>query len=117
VRLTPKTRKLARARAALGDIEGARTAIEELVRVADATGSQPLEAAIALLRVVAETAAGSHELARTALEDAIDGYQRCGLPFEAAEAGRSPTCCGGLARVGRPTGRSVLPDGNSSGSG
>jgi DNA-binding NarL/FixJ family response regulator len=80
---------LARARAALRDIEGARAAIAELVRVADATGSQPLEAAIASLRGVAETAAGSHELARTALEDAIDGYQRCGLPFEAAEARRA----------------------------
>jgi LuxR family transcriptional regulator, maltose regulon positive regulatory protein len=77
---------LARARAALGDLDGAREAITELTRAAEATDSELLHAAVALARGVVEMAAGAPERARGLIEDAVDRYERGLLPFEAAAA-------------------------------
>ena len=77
---------LARARAALGDIDGAREAITGLTRAAEATESELLHAALALARGVVEMAAGAPERARGLIEDAVDRYERGLLPFEAAAA-------------------------------
>jgi LuxR family maltose regulon positive regulatory protein len=77
---------LARARAALGDIDGARAAVADLAEVADAVESELLRAALSLAHGVVEAAAGARDAARGLLEDAVDRYERRGLPFEAAEA-------------------------------
>lgn len=77
---------LARARAALGDIDAARAAVEELSATARVTDSPLLHAAVSSTRGVVEASAGDFELARILLEDAIDRYEAAGLPFEAAEA-------------------------------
>jgi DNA-binding CsgD family transcriptional regulator len=47
-------------------------------------------------------ACGNDDLARRALEDAIDLYRRCGLPFEAAESRAYLSRV--LARLGRDSG-------------
>ncbi len=77
---------LARARAAVGDVDGAREATIGLVEAAEATGSVPLHAALAFTRGVIEVAAGAPELGRALLEDAVDRYEQCLLPYEAATA-------------------------------
>ena len=77
---------LVRALAGLGDIERARVTLEELTRSVEAIGSGLLAAGLALARGVVETAAGAPELGRAQLEDAVDRFERAGLPFEAAEA-------------------------------
>jgi LuxR family transcriptional regulator, maltose regulon positive regulatory protein len=77
---------LARARAALGDIEGARAVLGELAGVTELVESELLRAALAFASGIVEAAAGAPELARGLLEDAVDRYERGRLPFEGAEA-------------------------------
>ena len=76
----------ARSRAALGDVAGARAAVAELAAVAEAVHSEPLRAALAFTSGVVEAQSGQPESARALLEDAVDHYERCGMPYETAHA-------------------------------
>jgi ATP/maltotriose-dependent transcriptional regulator MalT len=77
---------LARSRAALGDVAGARAAVAELAAVANEVHSEPLRGALASASGVVEAQSGQRESARSLLEDAVDHYERCGMPCEAAHA-------------------------------
>jgi LuxR family maltose regulon positive regulatory protein len=90
---------LARAQAALGNIDRARAALAELQRIAQQVQTPPLDAAAVFARGVIEAAAGALDLARAALEDATDRYERTGMPFEAAETRMA--LAGVLAQAGR----------------
>jgi ATP/maltotriose-dependent transcriptional regulator MalT len=74
---------LVRATFALGDAEGASRALDELGSAADAVGTDPLRAALALCTGLME---GDSERARRSFEDAVDLYDRSGAPYEAARA-------------------------------
>ena len=76
---------LARARAALGDLAGARAAAEEVATTAGMTDSPLLAAAAIATRGVVEAWSGQLGVARGLLEDAVDRYEAAGLPFAAAE--------------------------------
>ena len=77
---------LARSRAALGDIAGARVGLAELAAVVEVVRSEPLRAALAFASGVVDAESGQLESARVLLEDAVDHYERCGMPSEAARA-------------------------------
>jgi LuxR family maltose regulon positive regulatory protein len=77
---------LARARAALGDLEAAGAAADEVASIAQATGSPLLTAAASAARGIAEASSGHLVAARELLEDAVDRYEAARLPYEAAEA-------------------------------
>ena len=77
---------LVRARAAGGDLEAAGDALRELREVEAAAGTAPLRASADLAEGVLRAAGGEHEAARALLEDAVDGFDRSGAPFEAAVA-------------------------------
>jgi ATP/maltotriose-dependent transcriptional regulator MalT len=95
---------LARARSATGDVDGARSALGELEAVARMVDSDLLWAAVAFATGVVESKTGNLDGASGLLEDAVDRYERCGLPFEAAE------CRMALADVLRKLGRSTVAD-------
>jgi DNA-binding CsgD family transcriptional regulator/Tfp pilus assembly protein PilF len=88
-----------RARAAFGDVEGARAALAELRETVEASESAPLAASLAFAEGVVEEAAGALESARGLLEEAVDRFEHAVLPFQAAEARAA------LARVLRGLGR------------
>jgi DNA-binding NarL/FixJ family response regulator len=74
------------ARTARGELEAAEAALDALRESGRLGGTR-------LLRACADLAAGrlaihrgDHDHARPLLEDAIDGYERAGAPFEAAQA-------------------------------
>jgi LuxR family transcriptional regulator, maltose regulon positive regulatory protein len=75
-----------RAAAAAGEPGEAQPALEELGTLSATARTEPLRAAVELAGGVLAAAAGDHERARPLLEDAADRYERCGGPFEAAEA-------------------------------
>jgi LuxR family maltose regulon positive regulatory protein len=78
---------LVHARAALGHVDAARTALSELREIADQVGTRGLRAAAAAAAdAVVQLAAGDAEAACRAAEDAVDGYDRAGAPFGAARA-------------------------------
>jgi LuxR family maltose regulon positive regulatory protein len=77
---------LARARAALGDHSGARAALTELEDVAARVDTDLFRAAALFAAGVIESAAGDIDAARRLLQEAVDRYERRGLPYEAAEA-------------------------------
>jgi LuxR family maltose regulon positive regulatory protein len=77
---------LVRARAALGHETAARAALAELEAVAAKIDTDLFRAGTAFARGVTEAAAGEADEARRLLQDAIDLYERHGLPYEAAEA-------------------------------
>jgi DNA-binding NarL/FixJ family response regulator len=54
--------------------------------LAEAVGTPPLHAAADAAEGYVLAVAGQHDLARRHLEDAVDGYGRAGLPFEATRA-------------------------------
>jgi DNA-binding NarL/FixJ family response regulator len=64
----------------------AHAALAELKRVADAVDTAPLRAAVNLAQGILAAATGNQEQARRQLEDAVDGFERSGAPFETAEA-------------------------------
>jgi DNA-binding NarL/FixJ family response regulator len=77
---------LVRARAAIGDLDGARAALAEL-RTATATiGTDLLRAGAAFAAGVLAAAEGRAGDARRLLQDAVDLYGRSGLAYEAAES-------------------------------
>ena len=95
----PALELLAHARAAQGELEQAAAAVEALRAVQSHVGTAPLEAAADLAEGVLECARGEHDRARALLEDAVDGFQRSGAPFEAARARLELAAC--LMALGR----------------
>jgi DNA-binding NarL/FixJ family response regulator len=91
---------LARARAALGDVEAARAALAQLEALAATIGTDLFRASAAFAGGVVEAAAGDEDRARQLLQDAIDLYERGRLPYEAAEARLALAEL--LAAAGRP---------------
>jgi LuxR family transcriptional regulator, maltose regulon positive regulatory protein len=77
---------LAEAQAAAGEATEAAAAAGELRTIAEAAGTEPLLGAARHAEGCASAAAGSHEEAREAFEDAAQLLGRAGLPFEAARA-------------------------------
>jgi ATP/maltotriose-dependent transcriptional regulator MalT len=77
---------LVRARAALGDHARARDALVELEALAARIDTDLFRAGAAFAGGVVQAAAGEAGAARRLLQDAVDLYERHGLPYEAAEA-------------------------------
>lgn len=73
---------LVRARLALGDAAGARTACAELARVAERCGTSHLRASARFGEGLVAAAEGATEAARIALEDAVGGFRRARSPYE-----------------------------------
>lgn len=95
----PGLELLARAAAAAGDLPRARAALAELSAIADRIATDPLRAAAAACGGALAAAAGDHEAARVALEDAVRCYRRSGAPFE--ESRSRLALAGALAALGR----------------
>jgi DNA-binding CsgD family transcriptional regulator len=77
---------LARARAAGGEPAAAQRAAVDLQAVAARLGTVAVVASADLASGVAGLAAGELERARMSLEDAVDGFDRAGAPYDAALA-------------------------------
>ena len=77
---------LVRAEVARGELERAAAALEELRSLVQLVGTVALRADADLADGILAAAREEHERARTLLEDAVDGYERSGAPFEAAQA-------------------------------
>ena len=77
---------LVRASIAGGDLDRAATALAELRELAGLVGTTPLRAAADLAAGALLAARAKHDAARPLLEDAVDGYERSGAPYEAAQA-------------------------------
>jgi ATP/maltotriose-dependent transcriptional regulator MalT len=77
---------LARARAALGDPEGAEVPAAELHDIAEGVGTAALRAAAGLAAGEVAAARGDAAGARDAFEGARDLFDQAGAPFEAARA-------------------------------
>jgi DNA-binding CsgD family transcriptional regulator len=77
---------LARARAALGDLEGAATAAAELREVAAKIGTGPILASSRFAAGIVAGARGDHSAALEDLQSSIDLFARAEAPFEAARA-------------------------------
>ncbi|MGH2660548.1 MAG: LuxR C-terminal-related transcriptional regulator [Actinomycetota bacterium] len=73
---------LVRARAELGDRDGAETAATEIRSLADDVGTPLLHAAADAAEAAVLAAGGRHDPARELLEDAADRYREAGAPFE-----------------------------------
>jgi DNA-binding CsgD family transcriptional regulator len=82
----PGLELLVRARAALGDLDGADGSAEELDAVARAVGTAALGAATRFASGVVALGRGELESARVAFEDATRLFHQSGAPFEAARA-------------------------------
>jgi LuxR family maltose regulon positive regulatory protein len=82
----PALELLVRARAARGELEDAVAALEELRAIVGGVGTRPLQAGADLAEGVLAAAQGEHQLARRLLEDAVDGFERGGAPYEEAQA-------------------------------
>jgi tetratricopeptide (TPR) repeat protein len=90
---------LARADAALGQLDDAAARADELEELASAAGSEPLRASAALARGAIALAAGDFDGARRLCSEAADLYAQNHLPFEAAHARLALAAA--LAAVGR----------------
>jgi DNA-binding NarL/FixJ family response regulator len=77
---------MARTLAALGEPLAARAYVDELEATAAAVPSVALRASARLADGVVAGAAGEHEAARRALEDAVELFARGGAPYETADA-------------------------------
>lgn len=72
------------ARAAVGDVDGALESSEMLARIAASVKTVPLQAMSAGSQGVAAEAGGDDLEARRCFETAVEAFDRCGLPYEAA---------------------------------
>ena len=97
----PAQAPLVRARLALGRQDDARAAVAELRATARLVPTTAVGALARLCEAALATAAGEHDAARRDLEDAVDGYERCGAPYEAALARLE--LASALAALGRET--------------
>ena len=96
----PALELLVHARAAQGELEEAGSAVAALRDVQQQVGTAPLAASADLAEGVLACARGEHDRARALLEDAVDGFERSGAPFEAARARLElATCLLALGRV------------------
>lgn len=77
---------LVAAHVARGELDEAAAALAELHDLARVAGTLPLRAAALFADGIVSAAGGDHEHARRVLEDAVDGFERSGAPFEAARA-------------------------------
>jgi LuxR family transcriptional regulator, maltose regulon positive regulatory protein len=75
---------LIRAGTAAGRNEQAAQAVAELESIADAVGTLPLRATACLSKAVMASAVARPEQARGCFEDAVDLFERAGMPFDAA---------------------------------
>ena len=82
----PLLELLLRASIADGELGRAATALAELRALVARVGTGPLQSATDLAGGMLAAARDDHERARTLLEDAVDGYERSGAPYEAAQA-------------------------------
>ncbi|HWB57456.1 MAG TPA: LuxR C-terminal-related transcriptional regulator [Gaiellaceae bacterium] len=82
----PSLELLVRARIASGRLDEAVLALDELREVERLVATAPLQASVGLAEGMLAAARGEHDRARTLLEDAVDGFERCGAPFETAGA-------------------------------
>jgi DNA-binding NarL/FixJ family response regulator len=73
-----------RALAALGDADGARQALDELMLIATEADTEPLRASALAAEAATAAASGDASQARRALEDAVTLYARSGMPYECA---------------------------------
>jgi DNA-binding CsgD family transcriptional regulator len=69
-----------------GDIEGASTALAELVSIATVVGTAPLRGAASFAEGYVARGVGHADKARQHLEDAVDLFLESGAPFEVARA-------------------------------
>ncbi|WP_435104564.1 LuxR C-terminal-related transcriptional regulator [Arhodomonas sp. AD133] len=83
---TPALQVLARARIRQGAHEAAGEAVTALAEVTRIVDTTPLRAALTLLEGMRLAAMGVFDQARPPLEDAVDGFERSGAPYESAEA-------------------------------
>jgi LuxR family transcriptional regulator, maltose regulon positive regulatory protein len=79
-----------RAKAATGDVDGARIHLEELRSVADAVPTSPLRAAASFCDGVVAAAAGDNDSAAGSLEDAVALFASGDAPFELGRARTEP---------------------------
>ena len=82
----PALELLVRARTARGDLEEAGSALAALRQIERVVDTDPFRAPVDLAEGLLAAASGDHDRARPLLEDAIDGFERSGGPFEAALA-------------------------------
>ncbi len=75
-----------RARSAAGDADGARVHLEELRSVAQAVPTSPLRAAASFCAGVVAAAAGDHEYAAVAFDDAAALFAASDAPYELGRA-------------------------------
>ena len=77
---------LVRVQALLGDHARARQALESVKTLAAAADTPPLRAAVRFSSAALAVAHQHYDEAMACLEDAVDHYERCGAPYEAAWA-------------------------------
>jgi len=82
----PALELLALARIARGELDEALSAVIALREAAQLVGTAPLRACADLAEGALAAASADHDRARTLLEDAVDGFEATGAPFEAARA-------------------------------
>jgi LuxR family transcriptional regulator, maltose regulon positive regulatory protein len=95
----PALELLIHARLARGELDQAATALGGLRELERLVGTAALRAQTDLAEGVCAAASGAHERARRLLEDAVDGFQGCGAPYETAQA--TLELATSLAAVGR----------------
>jgi LuxR family maltose regulon positive regulatory protein len=77
---------LVHSRVARGELEQAGSALEALRDIEQQVRTAPLKASADLAEGVLVAAGGEHDGARVLFEDALDGFEGSGAPFEAARA-------------------------------
>ena len=82
----PALEVLAHARITRGDLDAAAPPLEALRGLVDEVRTPAFRATVGLAEGRLAAAHADHERARTLLEDAIDGFERSAMPFEAARA-------------------------------
>jgi ATP/maltotriose-dependent transcriptional regulator MalT len=82
----PALETLAHARITRGELDEARPALEALRELLHLVGTTPLKAAVDLIAGREAAARADRERARALLEDAVDGFEAGGLPFETARS-------------------------------
>jgi LuxR family maltose regulon positive regulatory protein len=80
----PALELLVHARAALGELDAAAVALARLREASRLAGTELVHACADRAEGRLAAAGGSHDRARALLEDALDAFERCGAPFEAA---------------------------------
>jgi DNA-binding NarL/FixJ family response regulator len=86
LRRAPALELLVHARAATGGFAAAAAALAELRAVEALAGTALMRACGDRAEGALAAAQGEHDRARARLEDAVDGFDRCGAPYEAAAA-------------------------------